>query len=101
MKNPDFKDEEDKLLNEFVSISGVSDVSASQQNARLSSGSALALLMEQDNERLMVTAENVRDFNDFGQEEKITEKEYKGYTLKDGKLTLNMAAHSVVMLRFK
>lgn len=57
---PDFNDEEEKLLAEFVAISGVSDVSSSSENARLSSGSALELLIEQDNTRLTVTAENIR-----------------------------------------
>ena len=57
---PDFNEEEDKLLQEFVTISGVADVSSSKENARLSSGSALRLLIEQDNERLTVTAEIIR-----------------------------------------
>ncbi len=56
----DFTDEENKLLDEFVSISGVSDVSASSKNAGLSSGSALQLLIEQDNQRLYMTAERIR-----------------------------------------
>lgn len=57
----DFSDEEDKLLNEFVAVSGVSDVSSSSKNAGLSSGSALELLIEQDNQRLYATAEKIRD----------------------------------------
>ncbi|MCQ2387237.1 MAG: hypothetical protein MJ066_02175, partial [Clostridia bacterium] len=57
----DFDGEEERLLNEFVSISGVSDVSSSSTNAKLSSGSALELLVEQDNERLVVPAERIRD----------------------------------------
>ena len=57
---PDFDKEEDKLLQEFVCISGVSDVSTSQRNANLSSASALQLLIEQDNERLTTTAETIR-----------------------------------------
>lgn len=56
----DFNDEEDKLINEFVIISGVSDVSSSSSNARLASGSALEILMEQDNERLLLPAEEIR-----------------------------------------
>ncbi len=56
----DFNEEEDKLINEFVIISGVSDVSSSASNARLSSGSALEILVEQDNSRLVMTAENIR-----------------------------------------
>ena len=57
----DFAEEESKLINEFVTISGVSDVSSSSTNASLSSGSALQLLIEQDNERLLMSAENVRN----------------------------------------
>lgn len=55
-----FSDEEDKLLNEFVVISGVSDVSSSQYNSKLMSGSALELLVNQDNERMTVHAERIR-----------------------------------------
>ncbi|MDY6367652.1 MAG: hypothetical protein SPL13_03940 [Clostridia bacterium] len=57
---PDFSDEEEKLVNEFVAISGVSDVSSSSKNAKLSSGSALELLIEQDNERLTAAADIIR-----------------------------------------
>lgn len=56
----DFKDEEEKLLNEFTLISGVSDVSASAKSALLSSGNALEILVEQDNERLLLPAEEIR-----------------------------------------
>ncbi len=56
-----FSDEENKLLSEFVAISGVSDVSSSSKNAGLSSGSALELLIEQDNQRLYATAERIRN----------------------------------------
>ncbi len=57
---PDFDNEEEKLINEFVIISGVSDVSSSSSNAKLSSGSALQLLINQDNERMTVGAEIIR-----------------------------------------
>ncbi len=56
----DFNDEEEKLLNEFVVVSGVSDVSSSSNNANIKSGSALEILVEQDNSRLLTTAENIR-----------------------------------------
>ncbi len=56
----DFNEEENKLINEFVIVSGVSDVSSSASNARLSSGSALEILVEQDNSRLVMTAEIIR-----------------------------------------
>ncbi len=56
----DFNQEENKLINEFVIISGVSDVSSSASNAALTSGSALEILVEQDNSRLLMTAEEIR-----------------------------------------
>ncbi len=48
----------------------------------------------------IVTAADVHDYNDFGKEEKVTEEDYKGYTLQNGELILTIPAHSVVMLRF-
>ncbi len=56
----DFNEEENKLINEFVIISGVSDVSSSSSNAAVSSGKALEILVEQDNSRLMSSAEEIR-----------------------------------------
>ena len=56
----DFSDEENKLINEFVVISGVSDVSSSSDNAGVSSGSALEILIGQDNERMTMVAESIR-----------------------------------------
>jgi hypothetical protein len=56
----DFNEEETRLINEFVIVSGVSDVSSSANNAKLSSGSALEILVEQDNSRLVMTAEIIR-----------------------------------------
>ncbi len=61
MVPPDFADEEQKLMNEFVTVSGVSDVSSSSNNANLSTGSALELLISQDNERLTSTVETIRN----------------------------------------
>lgn len=58
---PAFNEEEEKLINEFVIISGVSDVSSSSENAKLSSGSALEILIGQDNERLTMGAERIRN----------------------------------------
>lgn len=57
----DFSDEENKLANEFVTVSGVADVSSSSTNAHLSSGTALELLVQQDNARLLVSAEAIRN----------------------------------------
>ena len=57
----EFNDEEEKLINEFVIISGVSDVSSSAKSNSFKSGAALELLVEQDNERILPTAERVRN----------------------------------------
>ena len=57
----DFAYEEERLLNEFVMISGVSELSRSSTvGSNLSSGLALQLLIEQDDTRLSATTENVR-----------------------------------------
>ena len=57
----DFAHEEERLLNEFVIISGVSEISRnSLAPTNVSSGVALQLLLEQDDTRLTVTAENIR-----------------------------------------
>lgn len=56
----DFNKEETGLINEFVIISGISDVVSSSSNASVSSGSALQLLIEQDNSRLLMSAEEIR-----------------------------------------
>ena len=54
-------DEENRLLNEFVNISGVSELSReSKAPAGVGSGVALEILKEQDDTRLSLTAENVR-----------------------------------------
>lgn len=58
----DFSAEEDRLLSEFISVSGVSEIMRSSSvPSSLSSGTALQLLIEQDDTRLNVTAENVRE----------------------------------------
>ena len=57
----DFNEEEEKLLDEFVIISGVSNVTSSSSNASLSSGTALEILVEQDNTRLIRSAECIRN----------------------------------------
>ena len=56
----EFSDEENKLLDEFVTISGTSDLNSSSENAGVTSGTALEILIEQDNERLSFQAENIR-----------------------------------------
>ncbi len=57
----DFSYEEDRLLNEFTNISGVSELmrnSATPTN--VTSGTALQLLIDQDDTRLTATAEEIR-----------------------------------------
>lgn len=57
----DFSYEEDKLLSEFISISGVSELMRSSSvPSSVASGSALQLLLEQDDTRLSLTAERIR-----------------------------------------
>ena len=51
-------------------------------------------------ESKIVTAPTIRAFNDFDAPEAVTEKEFSDYKACDGKLSLNLPAHSVVMLRF-
>ncbi len=57
----DFSYEEERLSNEFIRISGVSEISRNSTIPNTAfSGVALQLLIEQDETRLSVTAENVR-----------------------------------------
>lgn len=57
----EFNNEEDRLLNEFISISGVSEIMRdSSIPSNVSSGTALNLLIEQDDTRMSVTAEYIR-----------------------------------------
>lgn len=67
MMNPgqvpsEFSREEEKLLDEFVMISGVSEVTTySQVPTNVSSGTAISLLLEQDDTRISLTADSLRD----------------------------------------
>ena len=57
----EFNNEEDRLLNEFITVSGVSEfMRDSSVPSTVSSGTALSLLIEQDETRLSVTAEYIR-----------------------------------------
>ncbi len=57
----DFAVEEERLLNEFISVSGVSEIMRSSSvPSGATSGVALQLLIEQDDTRLSVSAELVR-----------------------------------------
>lgn len=58
---PQFAQEEEQLVQEFILISGVSEISRnSEAPTGVGSGVALQLLTEQDNTRLSLTAENIR-----------------------------------------
>ncbi|MBO4554979.1 MAG: hypothetical protein J5713_04280 [Clostridia bacterium] len=58
----EFSREEEKLLNEFTMISGVSEVTTySQVPSNVASGSAISLLLEQDDTRIALTADSLRD----------------------------------------
>ncbi len=56
----DFKEEEDKLLEEFTSISGVSDLMIKNINKNNLSGVTLELLLEQDSNRLNVSSDQIK-----------------------------------------
>lgn len=57
----ELRDEEDRLLAEFISISGISDYLNGSTIANTISGYALSLLLEQDYARLSVTTESIRN----------------------------------------
>lgn len=58
----DFHYEEEKLLNEFVMISGVSEIMKySKMPANVTSGVAISLLIEQDDTRISITADFLRN----------------------------------------
>lgn len=57
----DFTYEEDRLLNEFLTISGVNDLLRNTTNTANVSGVALELLIEQDEARLISSAEQIRE----------------------------------------
>jgi hypothetical protein len=58
----DFRDEEDRLLSEFITVSGVSDfLSGSNISSENISGVTLNLIIEQENNRLSLTSDSIRD----------------------------------------
>ncbi len=58
---PELTQEEERLTSEIISLSGVSELMRnSALPAQVNSGTAINLLIEQDNTRLAVTAENIR-----------------------------------------
>ena len=56
----DFQLEEKQLLNEFIEISGVSDLISTKSISGNLSGTALQLLIEQDEVRMLTSAENLK-----------------------------------------
>lgn len=57
----DFAYEEDRLQSEFISLSGVSEISRNSKTpVSVTSGVALQLLIEQDDTRMSLTAEEIR-----------------------------------------
>ncbi len=57
----DFTVEEQRLLDEFVDVSGISEIMRSSSvPSSVTSGAAIEMLVEQDDTRLAVTAENIR-----------------------------------------
>ncbi|MBP5308382.1 MAG: hypothetical protein J6Z34_04520 [Clostridia bacterium] len=57
----DFEKEEEKLLDEFVLLGGVNEVSQNYKSVLgVTSAAGLQILLEQDDERLTVPAENIR-----------------------------------------
>lgn len=57
----DFQTEEERLLDEFILISGVSEISSSTQNrTNVSSATGLQLLIDLDDTRLSVTTDSIR-----------------------------------------
>ena len=57
----DFTEEEERLLNEFIQISGVSDLMLNSKiNSANISGTALEILLDQDNTRLANTSDQIK-----------------------------------------
>lgn len=80
----EFGEEEDRLNNEFIRLSGISEISRNSSiPSSITSGVALQLLIEQDEVRLTVTAERIRSavrtiaqhiirlFKQFASEERV------------------------------
>ena len=49
----------------------------------------------------IITAKNMNDYNDFGQDEKVTLKNFEVKKPKDGKLAIELPAKSVVLVQLK
>lgn len=58
----DFTNEENRLLNEFAEVSGISDIMRSSTvPSTVTSGSAIQMLIEQDNTRINITAQSIKN----------------------------------------
>ncbi len=49
----------------------------------------------------IISGSEITDYNDFGQEEKVSVKDFEVAAPKDGKLTIVIPAHSVILVRLK
>lgn len=49
----------------------------------------------------IITAQNMNDFNDFGKEEKVNIADFEVNKPKNGKLSVELPAHSVVLIQLK
>ena len=49
----------------------------------------------------IITAKNMTDYNDFGQDEKVTQKQYDIKSPRNGKLNINIPAKSVLLIQLK
>jgi len=56
----DFTGEEESLMKEFANMSGVSDFASSHYTSKNLSGTALELLIEQDENKILITADSVK-----------------------------------------
>lgn len=56
----DFRSEEERILSEFITISGVSELSKYSQTYSSMSGKAISLLVEQDDTRLAIASDSIR-----------------------------------------
>lgn len=76
----DFHYEEERLLNEFVMISGVSEIMKySKMPSNVTSGVAISLLIEQDDTRISITADFLRHaVKRIGEQIIVLYKEYGG-----------------------
>lgn len=49
----------------------------------------------------IITSKNIGDFNDFDKPETVTLADFKEATIKNGKVTVTLPAHSIVLLQLK